>query len=316
MNQLNELEQLKKKVVFIKRIYKGMWYFLLGFFFLNFLTSFRLFPFDGSRTSIIIGTLFFFLPMCVVGIALYYISERYDKEYQQKVKMYYVVSCLNELFDEVEYDFSKGFDREFIDGTELVKTGLIYSSNDFIAAKYKGIPFQMSDLLITDDTEGNGNKNTSTLFFGQWFVFEFNKNFTGYLQLRDREEHTYRNGKPYSIFSKRENCEQIKFENDEFNQVFTSYASNAQEAFYLITPHFMEKILSLKAKLEGELLIGFIDNQLHIALNSGKDLFEQNIWKDIADEYFEDVLSDLSIVTSIIDELDLAKLEKSSKMVE
>ena len=303
MNQLNELEKLRKKAVIFQIVGVGLFACVFIFFFFSIARTFL-----NTANPLNMGGMFSLFPVAIIGVILCGFSSRYSKEYRGKVKTVYVLSCLNQLFEQVEYDYFQGFERDYIRSTELVRMGNRYSSNDLISASYKGNPFQMSDLLIQEEsTDSDGNSQTTTLFSGQWFIFEFKKNFTGYLQLRDREDRLFRNGKPYGIFSERETSKEIKFENKEFNQMFTSYASNEQEAFYLITPHFMEKILLLKAQLEGELLIGFIDNQLHIALNSNKDLFEPSLWKEVDSSYQEEVLNDLKIVTSIIDELDLTK---------
>jgi len=303
MNQLNELEKLRKKAALLQIVGVGLFVCVFVFFFISNVTSFF-----NMGNNLYRGSLFTLFPFALIGVILCGFSSYYSKEYRGKVKTVYVLNCLNQLFEQVEYDYFRGFDKDYIRSTELVRMGNRYSSNDLISATYKGNPFQMSDLLIQEEsTDSDGNSHTTTLFSGQWFIFKFKKNFTGYLQLRDREDSVFRNGKPYSIFSNRESSKQIKFENEEFNRAFTSYASDAQEAFYLITPHFMEKLLTLKAQLEGKLLIGFIDNQLHIALNSGKDLFEPSLWKEFDDSYQEEVLNDLGIITSIVDELELAK---------
>ena len=295
MKKQSELESIRRTALYLK--VSGIGIIVIGVILI------MINVFNGGFNSLLL-----FVPVIIIGFILIFVSSGYESRYTEAVKATFVLECLHKLFEQVQFDSTDGFQKNYIRDKELVKMGNIYHSNDLISASYKEIPFQMADILIQDEsTDSEGHTQTTTLFKGQWFIFQFNKNFTGYLQLRDRENRLFRNGKPYNIFSSRENTKRIEFENDEFNNVFTSYASDDHEAFYLITPHFMEKLLHLKKQMDGELLIGFIDNQLHIAHNSNRDFFEPSLWKEIGEDYINDVKEDLRVITSIVDELDLSK---------
>ena len=51
--------------------------------------------------------------------------------------------------------------------------------------------------------------------------------------------------KTTSIFSK-DDCMSIKFENDEFNDLFMAYSDNEIQAYKILTPDIMEEFVNIK----------------------------------------------------------------------
>ena len=95
-------------------------------------------------------------------------------------------------------------------------------------------------------------------------------------------------------------------EDVKFNQHFDVYAKNEVDAFYVITPSFMEKIKKLNSDLKGDFLFCLIDSKLHIGLNNSDDLFEPDFYKKVdLDVEKVKVLKDIKIITDFVDVLDL-----------
>lgn len=98
----------------------------------------------------------------------------------------------------------------------------------------------------------------------------------------------------------------VELESLEFNKKFNVYAKEEIEAYYILTPNMMERILNVNEKIKGDLLFCFIDNKLHIGLYNNRDLFEPNIHKKINLE--RDTLKtmeELNIITNFIDLMNL-----------
>ena len=90
------------------------------------------------------------------------------------------------------------------------------------------------------------------------------------------------NGSSQSWFRKKEKDEvQIKTESVLFNQNFTVFATNEQEAFYILTPYVMEQLLNIKNRY-GTFGISIAGSEIAIALNTGYFLLNKpQEYKDI-----------------------------------
>jgi len=283
--QNNEIEQLRKKAFFslIITVILGV-VFVLGMF---------------TFMPVIWVILF-----VVFGVDLFIFSKTIT-DYKTKVKNMIVSDMLKKEFENISYNAKEGFSREFIADTELVSMGNIYSSNDLISGSYRNVAFKQADVHIQQHTQSGKTSTTVTLFKGRWLIYTFNKRFTGFLQIRSNENHLFGNSKPLRWFSDRQNTSRIKLENETFNQRFNIYASDEHEAYYILTPHFMEKLIKLDDSLEGNLVVGFIDNEVHIALYNNKDAFEPSIFRPIDDEYYQEVQDDIELIKLIVDDLTL-----------
>ena len=64
-------------------------------------------------------------------------------------------------------------------------------------------------------------------------------------------------------------------ENETFNNRFLVTAQNVQEAYYILTPHMMEYILTMADKSGGDVCMSFLrDGKMHVAVKTGRDFFE------------------------------------------
>ena len=70
-----------------------------------------------------------------------------------------------------------------------------------------------------------------------------------------------------SWFSKK--YQHIKFENDEFNKLFSAYATNEFEAYKILTPDVMEQFVHLKENTYGDIDIRLLNNRLYVRFLSG-----------------------------------------------
>ena len=269
--------------------------------------------FVASIAIMVIGVLFLFATMfgwgillLIIGVVVLIFGAIQNEKYKKSVKEDLAKGILQEHYDNVTFDAKNGLSQEYIRSTEMIGLGNIYGSNDLFKGEYKGVQFEQSDLIVQQRTSTGKSTVTVTLFKGQYRIFEFNKNFTSYLQIRDKEGVLFgKNAKPYQYFTQREKTEHLKLENKEFNDIFDVYASDAHEAFYILTPHFMEKIMELNIVMDCMIVIGFIDNKMHLASYTNQDLFEPSVWNPINEEYLKKVEREAEIIKQIVDILSL-----------
>lgn len=226
--------------------------------------------------------------------------QTFNKEF----KNIFVLKSLKNYFDDLVYKPEKGFSEEEIDKIGMLDTGDRFDSNDYISGKYKNINFEQSDIHVEEkheeeDEDGKKKEVWETIFRGRWMIFDFNKRFKSNVQVVSSgfPAHSLPLGKKFS---------RVKMEDVEFNKMFFIYSETEHEAFYILTPHFMEKLKKVYRELKCSIMFGFVDNRLYVAINNYEDSFEYNVFKKINEEEIEkNIIKDIKVITDFVNELDL-----------
>lgn len=254
---MNELEEERKKYLKSKRNYRDISRIMIIILFLACLV------FLGGKSEykqfLIILTIICVVSFFAVGRDYGNNKSNYE-EYRKKYRELIVDSVLNEMFSDVETDYGKGIDKGTIRSTNIIHVGSSFYSEDHIKGKYKDIAFEISDIYTYHMDE---DSERVTDFKGQYYVFEFNKEFKGSVRVLYNDQ-----DKIYKKFP-----DYVELEDEEFNNNFTVLSKDKHLAYYILTPSFIEKIKEIAYKFGGVNFI-FIDNQLHIAVYNDEDLFE------------------------------------------
>ena len=285
ISNLYELEEERKRIVRKKCFCALIAIFLtiiIGFLSQNFEAMIFLFVF-----FIIISQLF------TVGEV-----KKYEKNYKHLI----ILEIFKKVFTNVNFFPDKGLNYDVFKTVDVIKQPDRYSTNDYMYATYNNIPFETADVHFEEKhTDSKGRTHYSTIFQGQWYIFDFNKSFVSDVQIIDsRFGYSSRN----SFFNN--NFNKIQLEDIEFNDMFNTYAKNDLDAFYLLTPHTLEKLKALKYSNKGHLIFCFNNNKLHIGVNNRRNSFEPNLYKQInVDEIEKQTLQEIYDIISFINYLDL-----------
>ncbi len=226
--------------------------------------------------------------------------KKFNKEY----KNIYVLNFLKQNFENIIYKPEEGISKKEIKKYNTLNLGDKFTSNDYICGTYKNVKFEQSDIHIQEkyeeeDKDGNKIITWETIFEGRYMIFDFNKNFKSNVQVISND------------FIKRslpriKNNKKVKLEDIEFNKMFKIYSEIEHDAFYILTPHFMEKIKKLYKELDAPIKLTFMENKLHVAVNNGEDSFEYNVLNPINEEEIEqDIIKDIKLITDFVNELNL-----------
>lgn len=209
---------------------------------------------------------------------------------------------LGEVFETVEYN-------PFGKISSISSAGMVFPfrydklrGSDYIKATYRGLNIELSDVELINaeeitDAEGNVDRSENTVFRGQWLICDFGKELSGEVHISGKSKKSY----GVSISGN------VKMENERFNRQFFVNAQNPQEAYYILTPHMMEYILTMSEKSGGTVYMSFLrGGKLHIAVQTGRDFFELGGGKVNIESLRNKFLGELRWFTSIIDELQLA----------
>jgi len=226
---------------------------------------------------------FFIIALPFLGGAIYAsINHKKIKDISNRFKKVYVTEEMKKVFPASTYIYNHGFSEE-----EVMKSGLLYNrdrykSEDMISGNFEGVNFRSSDVEQKEVRRSGKHTTVVTVFQGRFYEFDFPKQFKANLLLLQPF-----NFRPFS------NLKKIKMESINFNSELKVYAENEHEAFYILTPNFMEKLLFLDNKYLDKISFSFLDNKLSMAIDSRKDYFDikpfRTVNKSIVSEYREEL---------------------------
>ena len=246
------------------------------------------------------------LPLILFGIVGLIIFGRSRSKFCAVYKNEVVRGVLGEVFEDVQFTPEAGITEEVLEATRMVNTADRFSSNDLITGRYHGVEFVQSDVKIEDEsTNSDGDTTYSTLFEGRWMIFRFNKEFRCDMQVMSK--HFGVGERKGGLFARKEDkMPPVELESAEFNKVFRVYAHDAHDVFYILTPHMMEALLQLKTDCKGQLMLLFVNGDLHVAVDNRRDAFEPPTFRRMSlDDERARILADIKVVTDFVDGMKL-----------
>lgn len=253
---------------------------------------------QSDSIGIIFGILF-----AVIAISLIMMNIK-QKKYRSMYKDYYVKQSINQIFDDATYDPNRGISFDTIASTKMLNMGDRFDSSDYVVGKYKNVNVELSDVHIQEVVVISNGKTTTTtyttIFRGRWMIFDFNKTFKSNIRVASKNFFGGRS----SVFSK---LKRVKLESEAFNKKFYVLGDNEHDVFYILTPQLMEKIENLSDSIGGRVMLCFVNNKLHVAINNGLDNFEPtSIFSNKTDEeILERVGNEIRQITMFVDKLDI-----------
>ena len=171
----------------------------------------------------------------------------------------------------------------------------VVRGSDYIKGTYKGLNVELYSVSSHYDEETQQWKDDETkVFMGQWLVCDFGKELSGQVHLSANTK----------ALRKQHQNDSVEMENQTFNDRFLVTAESAQEAYYVLTPHMMDYILSAAGRSGGEVYMAFLrGGRLHVAVKTGRDFFELGKSRADIDALRQKFLGELHWFTDIIDTL-------------
>lgn len=217
-------------------------------------------------------------------------------EYQALYKQLFAEEPLRANFDNVFYDWKSGFNESTVRSFQLCAMGNRFRSEDYLRASYRGINFEMSDVTVEYHTSNGKSSSTTVYFRGRMFAFDFPGQFNSSTRIYTTQ-HRYRGAQNTPKIQK------VEMESVQFNKDFDVYSTSPHDAFYLLTPQYMEYLDSLSRRYPS-MAIHFMGNKLFLGFNEpNKDVFDKKDWLKEASypEEMEKVQRDIDEIKQVID---------------
>lgn len=221
----------------------------------------------GATSPILIPIIFlgFISGGIIAGVA----SNKF-KKLSNEFKSIYLFKEIQKIYPGCTYEVDKGFNKEEIYQSGLLKRQDRYYSEDLITGVYEGVSFQTADVKLQDVRSTGKSTTVVTVFLGRVYKFRFNKQFKSNIIITQP-----------SLFDGLFKWKRIKTESVKFNSELSVFSDNEHEAFYILTPHFMEKIYQLDRKYKDQILFSFQNNHLYIAINTKEDTFDLKMFREL-----------------------------------
>jgi hypothetical protein len=185
--------------------------------------------------------------------------------------------------------------RIFESDKPILKIG----GDDYFSGKIEKTNVEFSEVVVELDSGQRGGKNdvSNRIYTGMYLVADFNKPFSHTTLVMPRSQ-LVDSSDPFvravmqgvkvvvegaeALLSGLENAVeaasnwyQIRTENSEFEQFFSTFGSDRVESYYILTPDLMERLVAFRRAVGSDVSLSFIGSVMHAYINCGP-LFEIN----------------------------------------
>ena len=223
---------------------------------------------SGMKAVIFIAEIIFVVAVVAVGTGLLLwliiVKHAYDK-FNLSFKSKYVQQVISSIkgFEKLQYEPKGGFTWDDVRNAAAVNCGdkRYYDSEDLLMGEYENIRFQISDVCTRKMVRMSKKNRVEEIFSGQMICldqFDDTKRSNGHIQIFEKKFMSN------MIGWKAEN--EIHTENEIFNSRFSVFAYDEHNAYYILTPQRMEKIMHFADVMNGQVSFVFRDEKLFVAV--------------------------------------------------
>ena len=247
-----------------------------------------------------------------------------EREMRSLYKDTFLNGLLNEYFDNAKYRAELGFTQTKVEEFGIYQMGNRFDSEDQLIGDYQGVHFEQSDVHIWKHVDSD-NDSDIEYFYGRMFVFDIPFKYSHSVKVYNKT--ILSTEKDYRIHEKKDKI--VKMESVKFNDVFTVYSEDAHEAFYILTPAMMEKLMDIYYKyckidkyIYQDIAFRFEDGKLYFTMKCSSKAFEPGAFPICYPDEKKKIKKDIQVIIDLIESLDLvdkdalAKKEEEAKKAE
>ena len=206
---------------------------------------------------------------------------------QKKLSLHYTPEVLEAVLDRVElYDHKGSVDHGYLwEDFSYPEREWVGPCSDHVKGVLKGMPIEFSEFCfqyehVTRDKDGSIKRETRTSFNGMMVVC--------------RHGFRLKNKVTLTQFSHFHHA--LGTESMDFNSVWSIREDAGQDAFYILTPHYMEKLIALDQDKWMKMGIQFQPNGTLLIVMRDVDFFEAETAKNVTElkEKLKNELLDLA----------------------
>ena len=213
----------------------------------------------------------------------------------------FLPGVLNECFDNAKFEYWVGLTEMEIMQTSLYKLGNRLESEDLLSGEYKGVSFKQADVHIWNHVETEKKNYDVEYFDGRIIIFDTKADYSSSVRViskqRTADKSDYRLGF--------DEDHRVEMESVQFNEAFKVYARTGHDAFYILTPEVMERIMKIWNQYGKhqyrDMSFHFRDNKFYFAIESGNRAFEPGKFPISYPDEKAKLEKDIQIIMDLID---------------
>lgn len=249
-----------------------------------------------GKNIIVYVIIFLISLMCGIGTLI--IGSNGKSELEKELKTNLRSEYSRKFYKEYIYNYKGKLDELYFKKSNLFPRYNIYDGSGYSNGVYNNIEFETSDYILKQRNvyyDKNGYHETIVIVdTGRLFVFQLKKTFDCTLYIMEKKFLTSSPG-----------GKKIEMESIEFNKKFAVYCDDAEMAYYIINPRFMDKLFAFEKMFKGDISIKIQGNTVLIVISKYAPFFKFDIHRSFNDEnYLNDFIQDVGSAKIIIDDLD------------
>jgi hypothetical protein len=247
------------------------------------------------------------LPLAVALPLVLLVAARAHREVRRWFKSMVVQRVVDALGNGLTYSHESSFDPASFAAMDLFSERTdVFRSEDEVRGTHNQVAFALHEVWAAKREKRGKNTQTIVFFKGTIVVLEFNKHFHGHTTVVPEAAHGLLGGL-FGEFDSRKGRERVSMQDAAFEQAFSVYSSDPQQAHYLLTPKMLQLILETKSSMATGVRLAFRDNMLYVAVPSTSNRFEVSLFttKVTSEQVIGDLGSALQLVQRLVAGLDL-----------
>ncbi len=234
-------------------------------------------------------------------------AGRARQELKKSYKGIVVHRVVAALGHDMSYTPESGFTKADFVGMHLFdRNPDRFRAEDEISGRKNAVTYTVQEARATYQQRTGKSSRTVVIFQGLIIRLDFNKNFVGHTIVVSQAQGQILGGL-FGDAETRRGKEIVRLENPSFENLFTVYSSDQQQARYILTPKLMELITAARALLGVEPKLSFHSNSVFVTVPQNKDRFEVKLFGGPVTP--QDTIGDLAEIIALagrlVDTLDL-----------
>ena len=292
INKMNSLYEKGKRYHLLSQILFGIGVALLLFVVFT-MPSMFMFGVGGAALCCLISIIFF-APE----------SKSAMNTLRSEYKDTFLPGMLNDYFEHAKFEYWGGLTEMEIMQTSLYKLGNRLESEDLLTGEYKGVSFKQADVHIWNHVKKEKKDEDIEYFDGRIIMFDTKSDYSSSVRVISRPRTSSKGD--YRLGFDEEH--RVEMESMEFNDLFTVYARTSHDAFYMLTPEVMERIMAISRQYGKneknqyrDMSFHFRDNKFYFAVENGGSAFEPGKFPISYPDEKEKLEKDIRIIMELID---------------
>lgn len=206
--------------------------------------------------------------------------------------------------------------KKFMSSMDYDKSGLYrrsydaFTGDDYMQGIYKNVQFYCSE-LETAYQKGRRGINNVRIFKGLFFALPLKIRFSSATYIWPVDEEQFGDAlsaEPYQLLPLLSpSLYQLHAGLPRFDNNFSIYSTNANDATSLVDPDLMEHLVSFKKQIERDIRLSFVNSILYVSINLDEEMFQPSAANPGDKEKIKSYFFNVLLILSIINQLNLGK---------